>query len=71
MQFIWPICAQYNIVYLDLNYHYTIIARDDRDYVWIMSRQKKINQDTLKTLIKKIEEDGYDIKKIRWIEHSN
>jgi apolipoprotein D and lipocalin family protein len=56
---------------LDQNYQNTIIARDDRDYVWIMSRQKKIDQDTLKTLVTKIEEVGYDLKKIRWIEHSN
>ena len=53
------------------DYQNTIIARDDRDYVWIMSRQKRIDQDTLKILVKKIEDDGYDIKKIRWIEHSN
>ena len=71
MQFIWPIKAQYKITYLDQDYQNTIIARDDRDYVWIMSRQKRIDQDTLKILVKKIEDDGYDIKKIRWIEHSN
>jgi len=71
MQFIWPIKAQYKIVYLDEAYQNTIIARDNRDYVWIMSREKKIEQKTLEQLVKKIEIDGYDIKKIRWIEHSN
>ena len=71
MQFIWPIKAQYKIVYLDEAYQNTIIARDNRDYVWIMSREKKIEQKTLEQLVKKIETDGYDIKKIRWIEHSN
>jgi len=71
MQFIWPIKAQYKIVYLDEAYQNTIIARDSRDYVWIMSREKKIEQKTLEQLVKKIETDGYDIKKIRWIEHSN
>jgi apolipoprotein D and lipocalin family protein len=71
MQFIWPIKAQYKIVYLDEAYQNTIIARDDRDYVWIMSREKMIEQKTLEQLVKKIETDGYDIKKIRWIEHSN
>ncbi|MGI9130751.1 MAG: lipocalin family protein, partial [Candidatus Methylopumilus sp.] len=44
MQFIWPIKAQYKIIYLDDAYQNTIIARDDRDYVWIMSREKKIEQ---------------------------
>ena len=71
MQFIWPIKAQYKIVYLDETYQNTIIARDDRDYVWIMSRQKKIEKEIIDNLVQKIERDGYDIKKIRWIEHSN
>ena len=71
MQFIWPIKAQYKIVYLDDAYQNTIIARDDRDYVWIMSREKKIEQKTLERLVEKIKIDGYDINKIRWIEHSN
>ena len=31
----------------------------------------KAKEDTLKTLVTKIEEVGYDLKKIRWIEHSN
>ena len=43
MQFIWPIKAQYKIVYLDQNYSHTIIARDALDYVWLMSRNKKIS----------------------------
>lgn len=71
MQFIWPIKAQYKIVYLDAEYQNTIIARDDRDYVWLMSRQKHINQDILKLLENKIENDGYSLKDLRYIQHSN
>ena len=70
MQFMWPIKAQYKIVYLDNNYQNTIVARDDRDYVWIMSRQKSIPTKELEALVKKIEKDGYDTKKMRYIEHN-
>ena len=38
MQFIWPIKADYRIVYLDEDYQYTVIGRNSRDYVWIMAR---------------------------------
>lgn len=55
MQFMWPIKAQYKIVYLDDNYQNTIVARDDRDYVWIMSRQKSIPTKELEALVKKID----------------
>ena len=42
MQFIWPIKADYRIVYLDDEYQYTIIGRNNRDYVWIMARSPQI-----------------------------
>ena len=38
MQFIWPIKADYRVVYLDPEYQTTIIGRKKRDYLWIMSR---------------------------------
>ena len=38
MQFIWPIKADYRIIYLDENYEMTVIGRNKRDYVWVMAR---------------------------------
>ncbi len=35
MQFVWPLQADYAIVYLDQQYQQTIIAREQRDFVWI------------------------------------
>ena len=43
MQFLWPIKADYRIVYLDTNYQYTVIGRNNRDYVWIMARSPEIS----------------------------
>ena len=42
MQFLWPIKADYRIVYLDADYQYTVIGRNNRDYVWIMARSPQI-----------------------------
>ena len=38
MQFAWAVKSDYKIVYLDDNYQETIVGRDQRDYVWILSR---------------------------------
>jgi len=38
MQFLWPFKAEYLIAYVDPDYSETIIARNNRDYVWIMAR---------------------------------
>lgn len=65
MQFIWPFKADYRIVYLDEGYQNTIIGREARDYVWMMSRKPVISNrdfDNLKEYIKAI---GYDVSKLQ------
>ncbi|MGZ8251473.1 MAG: lipocalin family protein, partial [Methylophilaceae bacterium] len=42
MQFIWPIKSEYIIAHLDDDYSTTIIARNARDYVWIMARSPSL-----------------------------
>lgn len=64
MQFIWPIKAEYRIVELDQHYQNTIIARNARDYVWLMSRQPKISDDQYNRYVLKINEMGYDVSKL-------
>lgn len=60
MQFIWPIKADYRIVYLDPDYSTTIIGRNKRDYLWIMSRDQQVSEDRLAELIEIAEKLGYD-----------
>jgi apolipoprotein D and lipocalin family protein len=65
MQFIWPIKAEYRITYLDNQYQRTIIARNARDYVWIMARTPKISDADYKELTDLVQSYGYDISKLR------
>ena len=69
MQFIWPIKAQYKIVYLDENYQTTIVARDALDYVWLMSRKKTIPKQELDSLINMFSLMGYDKNKLQITKH--
>lgn len=64
MQFIWPIKAEYRISYVDEDYQQTIIARSARDYVWLMARSPKISDDQYNSLVKRIQEMGYDTQKL-------
>jgi apolipoprotein D and lipocalin family protein len=67
MQFIWPIKAQYLIAYLDDAYTETIIARDARDYVWIMARTPSLNPADYDRLRTRVGTMGYDISKLRLV----
>jgi apolipoprotein D and lipocalin family protein len=64
MQFIWPIKAEYRIVYLDPEYKTTIIARNARDYVWLMSRNPSMNDADYMGYIEQIKKMGYDTNKL-------
>jgi len=64
MQFIWPIKAEYRIVELDERYQNTIIARNARDYVWLMSRQPTMPENEYQDYVSKIKAMGYDINKL-------
>lgn len=70
MQFIWPIKAEYRITYLSSDYAQTIIARNARDYVWIMARTPQISDADYANLTKIVADYGYDIKKLRKVPHN-
>ena len=65
MQFVWPIKAEYRIIYLEPDYQFTIVGRSKRDYVWLMAREPIIAESDYNRLLKIIAEEGYDLSKIR------
>jgi apolipoprotein D and lipocalin family protein len=69
MQFIWPFKAEFIIAYLDKDYTSTIIARNARDYVWIMARTPFINDSQYQELTKTVANLGYDVSKLRKVPH--
>ncbi|MGD2137640.1 MAG: lipocalin family protein [Gammaproteobacteria bacterium] len=65
MQFIWPIKADYRVMYLDADYTQTVIGRNKRDYVWIMARTPTIAEEDYEEILRLIAQQGYDITEIR------
>jgi apolipoprotein D and lipocalin family protein len=65
MQFLWPFKAEYLIAELDPAYRETIIARTDRDYVWIMARTPAIADADYERLAARVGALGYDLAKLR------
>lgn len=65
MQFIWPIKADYRVMYINEDYSQTIIGRVKRDYVWFMARTPTINEQDYQAFLQLIAREGYDISKVR------
>ncbi len=73
MQFIWPIKAEYLITYLTDDYTQTVVARNKRDYVWIMARKPEIPEVDYIRIEEMLAAQGYDSSRLikipqRWPE---
>ncbi|WP_217351454.1 lipocalin family protein [Aquisalimonas sp. 2447] len=65
MQFIWPIKAEFLIIYLDDEYQHTVIGRTRRDYVWIMAREPEMPEAEYQRIVAFLGERGYDTDAIQ------
>lgn len=63
MQFLWPIKADYRIVFVDEAYSQTVIGRTARDYVWLMARTPEIPESDYQRFLTLIAQEGYDVSK--------
>ena len=60
-----PIKVQYVVAWLKGDYSQTIIARDARDYAWIMARTPTIPATDYDALVARVVDMGYMAKNIR------
>ena len=65
MQFIWPIKADYRIIYVTGDYSETIIGRNQRDYVWYMARTPEVSPDRYQRARDLIAQAGYDVNRLQ------
>lgn len=65
VQFVWPIKADYRIVYVSPDYRFTVVGRTKRDYLWIMARTPEIPAAVYDDLVARSVEQGYDASLIQ------
>ena len=65
MRFVWPIKADYRVVFLDDDYGQTVIGRNKRDYVWVMAREPAIPDEEYDAIVEQIADMGYDTTKLQ------
>jgi len=70
MQFVWPIKADYRIAWLAPDYSRVVIAREKRDYAWIMARTPSIPEAQVDEMYEFLRANGYDTATLRRIPHA-
>lgn len=59
VSFFGPFYGGYNIIELDSDYQYAMIAGPNRDYLWILSRTPTLPEPTLNNLVCKAKQLGF------------
>lgn len=67
MQLLWPIRADYRVMYLTDDYAHVVIGRQRRDYAWIMARAPTIDEAELERMKALLAEQGYDLSALRLV----
>jgi apolipoprotein D and lipocalin family protein len=70
VRFFWPFSADYWIMYLDKDYRYALIGEPALKYLWILSREKTMDEETYKMLLQKAVDSGYDVDPIIRVEQN-
>lgn len=68
VQFFWPFSGDYWIIHLDKDYRYVLIGEPSLKYLWILCREKKMDETAYGMLLQKAVDSGYDIKSIIRVE---
>ena len=46
-----------------------MITGPDRDFLWILAREKSLPQETIDALLAQATQSGYDTSKLIWVSH--
>ena len=61
----WLLRLQYLVAWLAPDYSRVIVARDARDYVWLMARTPQISASEYQRMVARVGAMGYDLAKLR------
>ncbi|HNW90862.1 MAG TPA: lipocalin family protein [Bacteroidales bacterium] len=69
VSFFGPFYTGYNVIALDNEYRYALVAGKNLKYLWILSREVTIPDDIKQNYLKTAEGLGYKTSDLLWIEH--
>jgi apolipoprotein D and lipocalin family protein len=72
VSFFGPFYGGYNIIALDKkNYSYSLICSSNRSYLWILARDKELEQNILGYLIEMSKGLGFETDKLIFVDHGD
>lgn len=66
VSFFGPFYAGYNVIAIDPDYQYALIAGNNLKYLWLLSREKTMPEAVKQNYLEKARALGYDTNKLVW-----
>jgi apolipoprotein D and lipocalin family protein len=71
VSFFRPFYGAYNVLVLDPQYRYAMVAGPNRDYLWILARDRQLDPATLTRLVEQAKSFGFATDKLIYPQHMN
>ena len=68
VSFFGPFYGDYNILELAPDYSYSVVGSSSPKYLWILSRTPQLTSEQRNTIIRNLQQRGYDTDKLIWVE---
>jgi apolipoprotein D and lipocalin family protein len=70
VSFFGPFYGGYNVIDLDHHgYQYALICGPTRSYLWILARQPTLEESTMRALVDKARDLGFEVDKLIYVTH--
>jgi apolipoprotein D and lipocalin family protein len=69
VSFFGPFYSGYNIIALDPQYRYALIAGESLKYLWLLSRETTMPEDVKQEYLRQAKSIGYETEDLVWVEH--
>lgn len=70
VSFFGPFYGGYNVIAIDDEYKFALVAGSSLDYLWILSREETLPKEIKELYLKTAEDIGYKTSDLLWIEHN-
>jgi len=65
VRFIWPFTATYLVLELDSDYRWAVVGTPNRKLLWVLARDRSLDDKTYAAIMKRLTAQGYDIDRIK------
>jgi apolipoprotein D and lipocalin family protein len=69
VSFFGPFYSGYNVIAVDNDYKYALVAGESLKYMWILSRETTIPESVKADFLIKAREIGYEVSDLVWVKH--